>query len=283
MNYNDAVHTIRLAKQICEYAYFHKIVIVDNASTDGSWEALRELSGEKVELIQAEKNGGYGFGNNLGVSYSVEQTGATHVVIANPDTMFSEACIKKMGRIFQRRAEVAVVGAVLEEEDAEGSENAWPLRGFFRELLSMDPICRRLFGRALHYPPEYFKGKAAVQVDVVHGSMLMVDAGVFLTCGGYDEAMFLYQEEAVLGWKMKQAGYRTILMQKDTYRHDHGVSIDKAYAGLEQRQRLRHDSTMHYFKEYWNIGRILEMAAKVWFSVIMTEIWVWKHLTGKKK
>ena len=60
-------------------------------------------------------------------------------------------------------------------------------------------------------------------MDVVHGSMLMVDTAAFLECGGYDENIFLYQEEAVLGWKMRTGGYRTALLLTESYVHRHGV------------------------------------------------------------
>ncbi len=54
-------------------------------------------------------------------------------------------------------------------------------------------------------------------VDAVHGSMLMISAQAFEETGGYDEGIFLYQEEAVLGQRMRASGYRTVLLLNRTF------------------------------------------------------------------
>ena len=106
LNYNDAETTERLVSEIRGYACFSRILLVDNASTDDSLVRLNRLRGGNVEVLAAEKNGGYGAGNNLGVRYAVERCGATHVLIANPDVSFSEACVRKLARIFRNHPRV---------------------------------------------------------------------------------------------------------------------------------------------------------------------------------
>lgn len=278
LNYNDAERTAELVRFIRGFDYLEKVVVVDNASTDGSGERLKLLSGEKVDVLCAAHNGGYGAGNNLGVRYSVEQMGATHVIIANPDTLFSETCIAVLAQIFKQYPDTGTAAAVMENSTAAAPGNAWPLRGFWAELLSMGPVSRRIFRPLLEYPKKYFKGRPAVPVGVVHGSMLMVDGQAFLDCGGYDESMFLYQEEAVLATRMKAVGRRTVLVTKTSYSHDHSASISKAYAGLAQRQRLRHQSAMYYFQKYLRINRFQELIARLWFAGIMAEIHVWQAI-----
>ena len=272
LNYNDADTTGKLVRQIREYDSLNQIVVVDNASTDDSAERLKELEDEKVVVLAAESNRGYGAGNNLGVEYSFQISGATHVIIANPDTSFTENCILGMSKVFYHAPDVGVVAATMEDAVYGTHRNGWPLRSFTKELLSMGPVSRRLFGRLLEYPESYYQDKTAVYVDAVHGSMLMVDGAVFTDCGGYDENIFLYQEEAVLGWKMKQAGYRTVLLLTCRYLHEHSVSIGKTYQSQIARQQLRHDSTMYYFKHYLHINRLQEWIARAWFWVILLEI-----------
>ena len=73
LNYNDAQTVIEQVKRIYQYSSLDYIVVVDNCSTDNSWEELQALKekSEKISLIQTEKNGGYGAGNNAGtVSYT---------------------------------------------------------------------------------------------------------------------------------------------------------------------------------------------------------------------
>lgn len=274
LNYNDAETTEKLVKNICGYDCLHQIVVVDNASTDDSLVRLKLLEDSKVIVISAESNGGYGAGNNLGAEYSFQKSGADHIIIANPDTMFTESCVKEMSRVLGRHSDVGVIAASMEDAAYGTQRNGWPLQGFMGALLSMGPVSRRLFRRWLTYPESYFKDKKAVYVGGVHGSMLMIERGAFIDCGGYDEKIFLYQEEAVLATRMKKAGYRTVLLLNQNYQHEHSASIGKTYQGQMERQKLRHDSVMYYFKEYLHLNPVQEVFARCWFSVILLEIYL---------
>lgn len=271
LNYNDWRTTRDLAKRIHDYRTIGHIVLVDNASTDDSCERLSELRDDKVTVLCSEKNGGYGAGNNLGVRYSIEKLGAEQVLIANPDVTFSEPCVRQMARILEERPGVGVISAVMEDAVYGGRMNGWRLHGFAGELLNMGPVSRRLLGRFLTYPKSYFRGRKAVYVDAVHGSMLMVSGKAFCDCGGYDEGIFLYQEEAVLGQRMRGSGYRTVLLLSQRYRHEHSVSIGKTYDTLIARQKLRNQSTLYYMKHYLSIHAWQAVLARLWFGGILLE------------
>lgn len=280
VNYNDADTTEGFVKRIRNYQFLEQIVVVDNGSSDDSWQRLKLLKDDKVALIHSERNGGYGYGNNLGVKYAMEVNEATHVVIVNPDVEFSEQTVVRMANMFKNHPDVGIVSAVMEDMQYGGMGYGWKLHGFFGELLAMGPISRRVFGRFLNYSPKYFKGKKAVYVDVVHGSMLMVDAAAFAECGGYDDEMFLYQEEAVLACRMKTSGYRTVLLLTDHYIHHHGTSVGKSLTGQLKRQKLRHESVIYYLRNYLYINKAEELFAGLWFQIIILEIRV-SEMAGK--
>lgn len=272
LNYNDASTVERLIAQIHDYRLLEQIVVVDNHSTDDSLEHLRLLEDDKVRVICAKENGGYGSGNNLGIRYAVEHNQATHVLIANPDISVSEACLGKLLQVFQKRPQAAVVTARMEDQQYGTLRNGWPLRSYTKELLSMGPVSRRLLGRFLDYPDAWFRTRRAMYVDVVHGSMLMVDAARFLEAGGYDEHIFLYQEEAVLGQRMKAGGYRSILRLDCSYGHEHSASISKTFTSQMRRQRLREESELYYMKHYLHISPLQEVFARLWFWGIRVEV-----------
>ena len=289
VNYNDAETAAGLAGRIAGYRSLDYIVLVDNASTDDSYERLKMLEGGKITVIRAEKNGGYGAGNNLGVRYAAQRLGAARVLIANPDVMFTDRCVRSLCQIFARHPEAGVAAAVMRNGNADAPlppQNAWRLHGFVGELLYMGPVSRRVFRNRLYYPASYYRNRTAVYADVVHGSMLMVDAAAFLACGGYDEGIFLYQEEMVLGRRMKAAGRRTVLLLKESYIHQDSVSISKSISDALRRQRLREQSVMYYMEHYLGIGPARKVLAKIWFAVIRleTRIYLWyKNLCQKTK
>ena len=278
LNYNDAESTAAMAARIHDYRCLARIIVVDNASADDSWQRLKALEDGRVTVIRAERNGGYGAGNNLGVRWAVEKEGATHILIANPDVYVSERCIRKLARLFAGHPDLGAASAVMEDRAYGKEKNGWRLYGFWGELLAMGPVSRRVFQKFLRYPESYFRGKKAVYVDRVHGSLLMVSAQAFLDCGGYDEGMFLYQEEAVLAQRLKTGGFRTALLLNDSYRHEHAASISKTYAGMKERQHLRDTSVLYYMKEYLHIGPVRERIARLWFGAIDLEIMAWEVL-----
>ena len=287
LNYNDAETTEKLVMQIADYDVLHQIIVVDNASTDDSLEWLRKLESDanasqscKVRVISADHNGGYGSGNNLGVRCGAEQ-GATHVLIANPDVVFSEQSLKAMLAVFARHSEVGIVTTRIRDARFPNLKNGWPLRSFMRELLSMGPVSRRLLGKTFNYPDSCFAGRSAVYVGAVHGSMLMVDTEKFLEAGGYDEGIFLYEEEQVLGRRMQNAGYRSVLLLNQHYDHEHSTSISKSFSDAMKRQRLREKSTLYYMRHYLHISPLQEQIAKLWFAGIRMEMQVAK-LVGIK-
>lgn len=280
VNYNDADSVLGLVDRIRDYKILSEIVVVDNASTDGSWERLKAAEHGKVTVIRSEKNGGYGYGNNLGVRYGAAVNQATHAVIANPDVEFTEQAVLALSRIFKGHPDVAVAAPVMEDMQYGGLGRGWRLHGFAGELLAMGPVSRRLFGRWLNYPEAYYRGKKAVYTDAVHGSMLMVDVKAFQECGGYDERIFLYQEESVLAWRMRTEGYRTVVLLTETYIHRHGASIVKSCVSQKERQKLRHESVMYYMKHYLYINRFQEWTARLWFRGIWAEIWAAGRITA---
>ena len=66
LNYNDYKTTIKFLEMIKEYKGISKVVVVDNNSTDESGERLKRYIDNRVVLLEAKENRGYGAGNNIG-------------------------------------------------------------------------------------------------------------------------------------------------------------------------------------------------------------------------
>lgn len=100
----------------------------------------------------------------------------------------------------------------------------------------------------------------------------MVDTEKFLEAGGYDEGVFLYEEEQILGRRLQNAGYRSVLLLNQYYDHEHSTSISKSFSDAMKRQQLREKSTLYYMKHYLQINPVQEQIAKMWFAGIRMEM-----------
>ena len=288
LNYNDAKTTESLVNAIRNYKCLDSIVVVDNHSTDDSPAILKELEDEKIHFLSAPKNGGYGYGNNLGIRYAYHTLHATHVLIANPDVKVSEDCIDAMKEAFSKEDRLAVAAAVTTDGTGAVALSSWRLNGVFLDLLDTGLITRRLFGRWLNDRPEIKKNiygsgnetKEDAYVDAVLGSLFLADAKALMECGLYDEKVFLYYEEKILGHKLKEKGYKTALLLDQSYVHLHSVSIKKSVESILKRQALLHESKLYYYKTYLKINRLEEVLVKLFLGILMVEIWFLTKIVG---
>ena len=68
LNYNDYETTSNYIDMIKNYKSINYIVVVDNNSTDGSYEKLSKINSNKIKVIKTDKNKGYAYGNNFGIN-----------------------------------------------------------------------------------------------------------------------------------------------------------------------------------------------------------------------
>ncbi|MBV6373105.1 glycosyltransferase, partial [Enterococcus casseliflavus] len=72
LNYNDWLMTKEYVKNIEKYKILDKIIIVDNKSTDNSYEFLTSMSNDRIEVLSTQENRGYAAGNNFGLNYALK-------------------------------------------------------------------------------------------------------------------------------------------------------------------------------------------------------------------
>lgn len=280
LNYNDAPTTISLVESIKDYALMDYIVIVDNCSTDDSWEQLQSYKKDKIHLIQSPRNGGYGAGNNFGIRYSSDILKADYSIIANPDVQFDEDCVRKFLRTLQEDSSVAVVSA----RQSNSPDCAWKNCSILQYVLATS-LLFEIWLKIRCYSTNYFRGKIAVPVFAVPGSLLMVDLKKMLQYGMYDEDFFLYYEEPILAQKFANAGLKTVLRLDCSYIHDHHVSISKTYHRWSQQHTILLKSAELFLRKYKKANWLQMTFAKMWFVYTKVEFWLydWYRIVKDKK
>ena len=273
LNYNDFTTTLNLLECIKNYSILDFIVVVDNCSTDDSWVKLLGYKSEKIHVIKAEKNGGYGAGNNVGLRYSSEILNVDYSIIANPDVLFSEECIRKFLHTFQENSSVAVVSA----KQSNSHDCAWKNCSAMQYILATS-LFFEVWLKIRSYSSSYFKDRNSVPVFAVPGSLLMVDLKKMLKYGMYDEEFFLYYEEPVLAQKFADAGLKTVLRLDCSYVHNHHVSISKTYRRWSQQHAVLLKSAELFLRKYKKANALQMMFAKLWFTYTKIEFWVYDLL-----
>ena len=271
LNYNDAETTINLVNKIQAYTCLRHIIVVDNCSSDDSWDALNAIRGyDKVVTINTVKNGGYGYGNNYGVRYAFDILKEKNVLIVNPDVEFSEQCLRECIYALNRSPDRGVISPV--QLDIHGNrvrQYAWNLDSGLRTILPSEFVMRHTLFPLPHADADF--SKAEVPVDCVPGSFLLVDAEKFLQVGGYHEEMFLYYEEMMLGSRMKKAGWKTVLLPQQSYLHMHSISVSKSIPKVVNQRRIRHESLLVYLKEVCGYGPVRYFLAGAFLKLCLLE------------
>ena len=270
LNYNDAETTLNLVLRVKGYSLIDHIVVVDNCSTDDSWKVLQRLKSEKVHVIKSPKNGGYGYGNNVGLRYSADVLHVNYSIVANPDVLFDENCVRKFIQTLQEDSSVAVVSA----KQSNSPDCAWKDCSILQYILATS-LFFEVWLKIRSYPKNYFIGKDSVPVFAVPGSLLMVDLKKMLKYGLYDEDFFLYFEEFVLAQKFANAGLKTILRLDCSYVHNHHVSISKAYNRWSQQHAILLKSAELFLTKYKNANVLQMTLAKLWFAYTKLEFWMY--------
>ncbi len=260
LNYNDSETTVRLIENIKNYSCFAYILVVDNCSSDSSWDVISKLEG--VISIRATHNGGYGAGNNLGVRYAKEKLDCDYVLLSNPDVIFSEALVDEVIDKMKSDDNCALATAVQYDVNRkEIKDKAWKLPSSFKYAITFTNVGMSLADT--HYLDSYFESKDVVEVDCIPGAMLLINADKFLEVGGYDEEMFLYCEEDTIAYKIKAAGYKTLLVTNNHYIHEHGSSINKSINDTVKQMKLINKNKLLFMKKYLKANPVEMMLARL--------------------
>lgn len=269
LNYNDSKTCIDLLETVKNYRIFTRILIVDNCSSDSSYEALREYNDNNVTVIKSDKNGGYGYGNNYGIRYLYNNYKSKYILITNPDVIFTEETIIELFNTIEKHPEYIIMAPLMCDKDGNYCQNSgWKISSLKEYVLGFSIIYSKYFDSNNIFLMN--ESQDIVTVDAVSGSLLLVRTEAMLNKGMYDERLFLYCEETALGFKIKSSGLKTGIITNLKYIHNHSVSISKTYSSEYQKRRLLLYSKLLIVKEYYKASFFYQKLAWIigWFSMV---------------
>ena len=219
-----------------------ELVVVDNASTDGSAESVRAR--EPGALLIAN-------GDNLGFARACNQgwraSRAPHVLFLNPDAEVTPGAVETLVSLLESRPAVGAAGPRTRGSDGTIQVSTGP---------DLTPLAE-LRQRRLVLGVARREAHALAEAEALHarehepawvsGSCLVVRRAALEAVGGFDERFFLYEEDADLCRRLREAGWRVVFTPAAEVKHHLGRSMSKA----PRRARLEyHRSHLLYYGKH---------------------------------
>ncbi len=214
LNWNGMNDTLNCLQSLALIDYpSYEVILVDNGSTDGSVETIRDAF-PNVLLIQTGSNLGYAGGNNVGIQSAV-QHGAEYILILNNDTVLDSMALSEAVDVAQTLGDKA--GAVgfatyhYEQPDVLHDVGLQDVRD----------------GGGFYLPPEEkLKGNKSLPIASAHGCAMLLASRMLEMVGSFDDRFFLMAEEADLCIRAHQAGFAVVGATEARVWHKGSVSFE---------------------------------------------------------
>lgn len=260
------------------------ITIVDNASGDGSVEQMRDAVAargwDRVRVIEAPRNGGFGAGNNVGIRAGLpDGTRPDYVYVLNSDAFPAPDAIRILRDHLDSHPPAGFAGSYIHGDDGVTHLTTFRFPSIASELegaMRFGPVSRLLAGRKV--PREMPAGEAPVVVDWLAGASVMMRQDSLDRIGLFDEVFFLYFEETDLCLRLNRAGWQVHYLPQSRVMHIGSVST-----GMKKWARVPEywfNSRWHYFQK--NHGRGGAMLASLAHLAGGAFHRLRRGLTGKK-
>jgi hypothetical protein len=215
-----------------------KVMVVDNGSTDGSQQVVRSRYPE-MDLIENEKNLGFGGGNNVGIRCAL-QHGADWVLLLNNDILVDPSLLTELMQAAAGDSKMGILGPKIYYQ-AEPNK-LWYAGGqinYFTGIISHRGIRKEDHG-------QYDRTE---ETDYVTGCALLIQREVLQEIGLFDPVYYpAYAEDADLCVRAQRAGYRIVYVPPAKLWHKISMSSGGGLTPLKTRLKVEH--SLIFFKRY---------------------------------
>lgn len=276
-----AIESIRsVAAERSDPAVQIRVIVVDNASGDFQpiCEAIEQNQWSSwVTAVLAPKNGGFAYGNNLGIQHAYSVAIPDFVYLLNPDAQVRRGAIAALVDFLESNETAGIAGSGIENPDGTEWLVAFRFPTLLSELnegLSLSLLARFLsdsvVARQMTDNPE--------QVDWVCGASMMIRRSVLESIGGLDENYFLYFEETDFCYRARRAGFCTWYVPASRVMHIRGQStaVTELTATPKRLPDYWFDSRRRYFAVTFGLGRatIIDVVALLAHSLGLMKRWL---------
>lgn len=198
-----------------------EVIIVDNASADGSAEASRN-GFPQVELITNSENRGFA----AAVNQAIKIAKGEYILLLNPDTLVHRYSLDALARVLDEEPTVGACGPKILDVDGQIAKSIGYVPTF-RSLLYGKTILRSLGIFRQHYRKlnaDIFDYSKQGDAEQISGAAIMVRRSVLDRIGGMDETFFMYYEDVDLCLRIRKGGWRITYVSQAVITHTGGRS-----------------------------------------------------------
>jgi N-acetylglucosaminyl-diphospho-decaprenol L-rhamnosyltransferase len=261
VNFNAGAHLERCLRSVIDAAGDESVdvVVVDNASVDGSADAV-EAAFPGVRVIRNDLNLGFATAANQGI----QATGAPYVFLLNPDAEVAAGTLAGLVKVADERPRTGAIGVLVRDPDGAVYPSA-------RRSPSMVTGVGHAFVGLFHPDNRFTRAYTMAdwdrtserKVDWVSGSAVLLRRAALDQVRGFDEGYFMYVEDLDLSTRLRRAGWEVRFSPELEVVHVGGVST-----GRSRRMFLEHGrSAYRYFEKFRSPGplALLRPVARVAF------------------
>lgn len=258
-----------------------EVILVDNASVDGSIEKVSQRFGEnsRLKIIRNTTNLGFAAACNIGEKEAHGQ----FVLFLNPDCLMAENAVQELINALQANPKAGMAGGLLLHQNGKeqvGGRRAIPTpwRSFVRvfHLSKFADRWPRLFSDFnLHKQP---LPEAPIEVEAISGSCMMVKRQAMQDIGHWDESYFLHCEDLDLCMRYRQKNWLILFVPASRIVHHQGTCSRKRPVFVEWH---KHHGMMRFYRKHFRHqypGLLMWLVGfGVWlrFCLVATHIKLW--------
>jgi N-acetylglucosaminyl-diphospho-decaprenol L-rhamnosyltransferase len=240
-----------------------EIVVVDNASTDGSVEMVERLF-PHIGLITNQENVGFARANNQAIA----RCQGRYVLLLNSDTrvLFESLC--NVVRFMDEHPRAGIVGVRLLNPDGTFQASYTPFPTLWLEFLILSTLGRRLIRATFpSYGPRAGEGARTI-VGYMEGACLVARREAIEQIGGLDERIFMYAEDVDWCYRFHQAGWEVWYLPQAPIIHYGGQSSNRRKGRMEAEL---YRSRVYFFRKHY--GRAAALCLKgLIYTVTLTKM-----------
>ncbi|MGI5914983.1 MAG: glycosyltransferase family 2 protein [Anaerolineae bacterium] len=233
----------------------HEVIVVDNASTDGSVEMIRRRFPD-VQIVQNHENVGFARANNQAAQVATGR----YLLLLNSDARLCPGALGALRSVLRDRPCAGIVGARLLHADGAFQAGHSDFPGLVQDALILSGLGRALYGR---WYPSHGPGveQGSRSVDSVEGACMLIHRDAFASVGGFDEGYFMYAEEVDLCYRMRPAGWEVWYQPKAEVIHYGGGS---SRSRPTAREADLYTSRVRFYRTHYGPTRALALQAMIY-------------------